>query len=495
MPRKGQVANDDDNISATTTPLEKIKIEMTMEQAEELLNRPESNRTIILPSGQKVCITESGDPNGTPAIMMSGLSMHSRKYALLLNNYGLKYHVKIIGFDRPNIDGSDPIYFKEKKVKKSSNKFKKILKRKSSKSSEASSHYSDITLTSSGNENIHTVTPTEIHETLDRDYENASEITDRNIMEIPQHDNHEIIEEKIHPPPPHHKNENEKEEEKGEIKPLPLESNNYHGTLKKEEEEEEKEDDSTPQLKKGEVDLRVYAEWVEAIIDTLGIERCHLLSLCIGGLYVMGCAKYFKHPEKIASPLYLIAPWAKPQKCVLSIRIVDKFIPTPVIHAAMHCYFRTIGLMVPNAKTNPNAIMFRLIHVDEKADPLGGRRLLFSKVLKSGYFRSETKKICHDDWELGFRVNPNNKLDFSTINKDVIIYHGTKDKLIPDKSSRYLVEKWNPNFKAELHLKMGKDHSTIKGSCLHDIFKSLAEHSLVNTKTNIDTTTTTSSTN
>jgi len=66
---------NNNNLSATPIP-QKIKIEMTVEQAEELLNKPESNRTIILPSGQKVCITESGDPNGTPAIMMSGLSMH-----------------------------------------------------------------------------------------------------------------------------------------------------------------------------------------------------------------------------------------------------------------------------------------------------------------------------------------------------------------------------------------------------------------------------------
>jgi len=111
--------NDKNSIS--TTESEKIKIEMSMEQAEELLNKPESNRTIILPNGTKVGLTEAGDPNGTPAIMMSGMGMHSRKYALLLNNYGLKYKVKIIGFDRPNIDGSDPIYFKKPKTKKSKN--------------------------------------------------------------------------------------------------------------------------------------------------------------------------------------------------------------------------------------------------------------------------------------------------------------------------------------------------------------------------------------
>jgi len=451
---KGKKANNN-NLSATPV-LEKIKIEMTMEEAEELLDKPESNRTIILPSGQKVCITESGDPNGTPAIMMSGLSMHSRKYALLLNNYGLKYHVKIIGFDRPNIDGSDPIYFKKKRIKKSSKFTKKILKKKSSKSSEASSHASDATLTASCNEHVHELTSTETHDLQDK----ISEKTTENILEH-SHDDHLVtLEEKMHDP----------HEDSHDDHPSP--------TLKKEEEEE---DDSSFKLKKGEVDLKVYAEWVEAIIDTLGIERCHLISLCIGGLYVVGCAKYFKHPEKIASPLYLIAPWAKAQKCVLPVRFVDKFIPIPVVRVAMHCYFRVIGLMVPNPKKNPNAIMFRLIHVDEKADPLGGRRLLFSKVLKSGYFRDETKKICHDDWELGFCVNKkSNKLDFSTIDKDVIIYHGTRDKLIPANSSRYLVKKWNPDYKAELHLKKGKDHSTIKGSCLHDIFKSIQEHSLVN---------------
>ncbi|KAG4096395.1 hypothetical protein H8356DRAFT_1275801 [Neocallimastix lanati (nom. inval.)] len=341
----------------------KIKIEMTYDQAKELLERPESNRTIILPNGTKVGLTEAGDPNGTPAIMMSGMGMHSRKYALLLNNYGLRYKVKIIGFDRPNIDGSDPIYFKESKKssKKNSKKIKNIF-RKSSKTSIATS----------------------------------------------------------------------------------------------------------------------CSKWVEGIIDVLGIKRCHLMSLCIGGLYVMGCVKYFKHPEKIASPLYLIAPWVTPKKCVLPVRFVDTFVPTSVIRAAMSCYYRTIGLMVPSAQKNPNAIMFKLVHVDEKADPLGGRRLLFSKILKSGFFKNETKHLCHDDWELGFGVNPNNKLDFSTIEKDVIIYHGTKDKLIPAKSSKYLVKKWNSKYKAELHIKKGKDHSTIKGSCLHDIFNSINEHSLNN---------------
>jgi pimeloyl-ACP methyl ester carboxylesterase len=478
---------NNNNLSATPIP-QKIKIEMTVEQAEELLNKPESNRTIILPSGQKVCITESGDPNGTPAIMMSGLSMHSRKYALLLNNYGLKYHVKIIGFDRPNIDGSDPIYFKKKMVKKHSKHFKNIFKKKSSKSSEASSHYSDATLTTSSNDHVHEIISTETHEKVN---ENASEKTVEHNIEN-DHDN-KTVEENINHPP----KENEEVEEKSVVSHVDEnhKDRNSLKTKKEEAEEAEAEEEASFVVKKGEVDLKVYAEWVEAIIDTLGIERCHLISLCIGGLYVLGCAKYFKHPEKIASPLYLIAPWAKAQKCVLSIRFVDKFIPTPIIRAAMHCYFRTIGLMVPNAKKNPNAIMFRLIHVDEKADPLGGRRLLFSKVLKSGYFRNETKQICHDDWELGFCVNPNNKLDFSTIDKDVMIYHGTRDKLIPAKSSRYLVKKWNPKYNAELHLKKGKDHSTIKGSCLHDIFKSLSEHSLINPDTHpINPTTTTNTT-
>ncbi|OUM57171.1 hypothetical protein PIROE2DRAFT_17915, partial [Piromyces sp. E2] len=379
-----------------------------------------------------------------------------RKYALLLNNYGLKYHVKIIGFDRPNIDGSDPIYFKKKVVKKSSKLFKKLHK-KSSKSSVASSHCSDATLTSSCNDHVHEIISGETPIHHEKVNDNASEVTS------------EYINDKVNP-------------------------NDNNSSLKKGGEGEGEGEGEDYILKEGEVDLRVYAEWVEAIIDTLGIQRCHLISLCIGGLYVLGCAKYFKHPEKIASPLYLIAPWAKAQKCVLSVRFVDKFIPTPIIRAAMHCYFRTIGLMVPNPQKNPNAIMFRLIHVDEKADPLGGRRLLFSKVLKSGYFRNETKRICHDDWELGFCVNPNNKLDFSTIDKDVVIYHGTRDKLIPAKSSKYLIKKWNPNFKAELHLKKGKDHSTIKGSCLHDIFKSIVEHSQVKTSSqsnSISTTTTT----
>jgi len=76
-----------------------------------------------------------------------------------------------------------------------------------------------------------------------------------------------------------------------------------------------------------------------------------------------------------------------------------------------------------------------------------------------------------------------------------MIYHGTRDKLIPAKSSRYLVKKWNPKYNAELHLKKGKDHSTIKGSCLHDIFKSLSEHSLINPDTHpINPTTTTNTT-
>ncbi|ORX51513.1 hypothetical protein BCR36DRAFT_351391 [Piromyces finnis] len=377
---------DKNNLSTPTS--QKVRLEMTMEKAEELLSRPESNRTIQLPNGQKVCITESGDPNGIPAIMMSGMGMHSRKYVLLLNNYGVKYKVRIIGFDRPSIDGSDPIYFK-----KTSRKPKKQIKKKSM----------SLQNTNSKN-NIENL--------------NSSEV-------------------------------NKEKEEK----------------------------DSSYKLKKGQVDLKVYAEWVEAIIDTLGIQRLHLMSLCIGGLYVLGCVKYFKQPEKIVGPLYLIAPWAKAQKCVTSVRFVDKCIPIPVIRFAMTCYYKLIGYMVPNAKKSPNALMFRLIHVDEKTDPLGGRRLLFSKILKSGFFLNETKQIIHDDWELGFCVNSNNKLDFSIINKDVIIYHGTKDKLIPVKSSKYLIDKWNPNFKAELHLKKGKNHSNIKGSCLNDIFKSIVEHS------------------
>jgi len=105
-----------------------------------------------------------------------------------------------------------------------------------------------------------------------------------------------------------------------------------------------------------------------------------------------------------------------------------------------------------------------------------------AKILQSGFFRNETKRICHDDWELGFRINPDsNKIDFSTIEKDVIIYHGDKDKLIPTKSSQYLVTHWNPDYKAELHIKKGKDHSNIKGSCLHDIFRSIVEHSQYDT--------------
>jgi len=509
---KNKKNNDNTNLS-TSPVLQKIKIEMTVEQAEELLNRPESNRTIILPSGQKVCITESGDPNGTPVIMMSGMSMHSRKYALLLNNYGLKYKVKIIGFDRPNIDGSDPIYFKKKKVKKASKKFKNYFK-KSSKSSEASSHISDTTLTSMSNDQVQEIVTSPMTNTYtenkDENSKEPAKGNNANALLNEPTKNGVIVNNKEHTTTVMNDDENNGHErrqddtnETREEEEKALQQS--HSTIlnKKEKEEkvlqqshstilnkkEEEDEEASYTLKKGQVDLRVYAEWVEAIIDTLGIQRCHLMSLCIGGLYVMGCAKYFKHPEKIASPLYLIAPWAKAQKCVLSVRFADKFIPTPVIRGAMTCYFRTIGLMVPNAKKHPNAIMFRLIHVDEKADPLGGRRLLFSKVLKSGYFRNETKHICHDDWELGFCVNPNNKLDFSTIDKDVIIYHGTRDKLIPAKSSKYLVNQWNSNYKAELHLKKGKDHSTIKGSCLHDIFKSIVEHSLIDPETNTMTTT------
>jgi len=383
-----------------------------------------------LPNGRKVGLTEAGDPNGTPVIMMSGMGMHSRKYALLLNNYGLRYKVKIIGFDRPNIDGSDPIYFKYSKKK--SKEAKKHNKKSTEKEIETSSHESDTTLTSEP-----LVVKTK--------KSNINENTNINTLNI------------------HNTENNDKDKNENNI------NNNNN-----------QEQQSDVKVKKGEVDLKVYAEWVEAIIDTLGIQHCHLMSLCIGGLYVLGCAKYFKHPEKIMSPLYLIAPWATPNKCVLPIRFVNTFIPTPVIRTAMACYFRTVGLMVPNAKKHPNGLIFKLVHVDEKSDPLGGRRLLFSKILKSGFFRNETKRICHDDWELGFRLNPNNKLDFSTIEKDVIIYHGNKDKLIPSKSSKYLVKIWNPNFKAELHIKKGRDHSNIKGSCLHDIFRSIVENSDIN---------------
>jgi len=177
--------NDINNVSTPTPVLEKIKIEMTVEQAEELLNRPESNRTIVLPSGQKVCVTESGDPNGTPVIMMSGMSMHSRKYALLLNNYGLKYKVKIIGFDRPNIDGSDPIYFKKKKVKKNTSKKPKTYFRKCSKSSEISSNISDATLTSVSNDQVHEVhlPITTTTTTMENKIENFSEHTIDNVNE------------------------------------------------------------------------------------------------------------------------------------------------------------------------------------------------------------------------------------------------------------------------------------------------------------------------
>jgi len=343
--------NDINNVSTPTPVLEKIKIEMTVEQAEELLNRPESNRTIVLPSGQKVCVTESGDPNGTPVIMMSGMSMHSRKYALLLNNYGLKYKVKIIGFDRPNIDGSDPIYFKKKKVKKNTSKKPKTYFRKCSKSSEISSNISDATLTSVSNDQVHEVhlPITTTTTTMENKIENFSEHTIDNVNE--NHCEPTIVYADINENQ-EHVQDNVKEDKKEEVK---------------DKDKEKEEEETSYTLKKGEVDLRVYAEWVEAIIDTLGIKQCHLMSLCIGGLYVMGCAKYFKHPEKIASPLYLMAPWAEAQKCVLSVRFADKFIPTPIIRGAMTCYFRTIGLMVPNAKKHPNAIMFRLIHVDKKS--------------------------------------------------------------------------------------------------------------------------------
>jgi len=43
----------------------------------------------------------------------------------------------------------------------------------------------------------------------------------------------------------------------------------------------------------------------------------------------------------------------------------------------------------------------------------------------------------------------------------------------------YLIQTKYPNYKAELHIKKGKDHSTIKGSCLHDIFQSIVEHSVI----------------
>jgi len=66
-------ANNQTSLESENT---KIKIEMTMEQAQELLDKPESNRTIILPNGKKVGLTEAGDPNGTPVIMMSGMGMH-----------------------------------------------------------------------------------------------------------------------------------------------------------------------------------------------------------------------------------------------------------------------------------------------------------------------------------------------------------------------------------------------------------------------------------
>jgi len=410
----------------------KIRIEMTMEQAQELLDKPESNRTIILPNGRKVGLTEAGDPNGTPVIMMSGMGMHSRKYALLLNNYGLKYKVKIIGFDRPNIDGSDPIYFKYSKKK--SKESKKHNKKSVEKDIETRSHESDTTLTSDP-----------LVEKTKKS--NINDDTNNNTLNIYNSE----------------KNENNNTNNNSD--------NNNNDNNNKQVQQ------SNVKVKKGEVDLKVYAEWVEAIIDALGIQRCHLMSLCIGGLYVLGCAKYFKHPEKIMSPLYLIAPWATPNRCVLPIRFVNAFVPTPVIRTAMACYYKTVGLMVPNARKHPNGLIFRLVHVDKKSDPLGGRRLLFSKILKSGFFRNETKRICHDDWELGFRVNPNNKLDFSTIEKDVIIYHGNKDKLIPSKSSKHLVKIWNPNYKAELHIKKGRDHSNIKSSCLHDIFRSIIENS------------------
>jgi len=446
----------------------KIKIEMTYDQAKELLERPESNRTIILPNGTKVGLTEAGDPNGTPAIMMSGMGMHSRKYALLLNNYGLRYKVKIIGFDRPNIDGSDPIYFKESKKssKKNSKKIKNIF-RKSSKTSIATSCSSDATLIT---DSVETIKQSYNHynhfqNNININDDNTNNNNNNNKSNV---DNDDIL------------------DDDGNMlnKINNIDHYNYDNNVNNDininEEINKDEINDLKKLKKSKVDLKVYAEWVEGIIDVLGIKRCHLMSLCIGGLYVMGCVKYFKHPEKIASPLYLIAPWVTPKKCVLPVRFVDTFVPTSVIRAAMSCYYRTIGLMVPSAQKNPNAIMFKLVHVDEKADPLGGRRLLFSKILKSGFFKNETKHLCHDDWELGFGVNPNNKLDFSTIEKDVIIYHGTKDKLIPAKSSKYLVKKWNSKYKAELHIKKGKDHSTIKGSCLHDIFNSINEHSLNN---------------
>jgi len=429
-------ANNQTSLESENT---KIKIEMTMEQAQELLDKPESNRTIILPNGKKVGLTEAGDPNGTPVIMMSGMGMHSRKYALLLNNYGLRYKVKIIGFDRPSIDGSDPIYFKNSKKKDKETKESKKHDKKNSEI-ETCSHETDSTLTSE---------PLE-----ERTKQINVNDSNNNLSDI----NNYL--------------KNEKEDIK-EIK-----DNNQK------QQQNEQLQQSNVKLKKGEVDLKIYAEWVESIIDALGIERCHLMSLCIGGLYVLGCAKYFKHPEKIMSPLYLIAPWASPSKCVLPIRFVNTFVPAPLIRTAMTCYYRVVGLMVPNARKNPNGLIFKLVHVDEKSDPLGGRRLLFSKILKSGFFRNETKKICHDDWELGFRINKDNKLDFSTIEKDVIIYHGNKDKLIPAKSSKYLIKTWNPNYKAELHIKKGRDHSNIKGSCLHDIFRSIVENSNIDNNQN-----------
>jgi len=510
---------DNKPTSNSTVENKKIRIEMTCEEARELLDKPESNRTIVLPNGSKVCITESGDPNGTPAIMMSGLSMHSRKYALLLNNYGLRYKVKIIGFDRPNIDGSDPIYFKESK-KKSSKKFKKIYKKhskssktskgsetskntkisKSSKTSVVSSHSSDVTLTAEDVvDNNHIANDNNQIHNNEKCYENENNNEKEKEHENENENENENKNEKEHENENESKDENEDEKEKEnnlnskteegipqneDENVIDIKSNNNNNDNNNDKDDDKDKDKDTKKLKKGEVDLRVYAEWVEAIIDTLNIKRCHLISLCLGGLYVVGCVKYFKHPEKIASPLYLIAPWASPKKCVYPIRFVNTFIPTPVIRTAMSCYFKTVGLFVPNAIKHPNALMFKVLHVDEKCDPLGGRRLLFSQVLKSGFFRTGNKHICHDDWELCFRVNPNNKIDFSTINKDVIIYHGTKDKLIPAKSSKYLVKKWNPNFKAELHIKKGKDHSTIKGSCLHDIFRSIVANTYNNTEMN-----------
>lgn len=177
------------------------------------------------------------------------------------------------------------------------------------------------------------------------------------------------------------------------------------------------------------------------VLDTLGIEKVSLLCMCAGTPFCMTFAA--RYPERTTGKFTGISSWIQPADCGYENTKTTLYLGTqmrPIVAPVVGMVFTSIGASLTSFPSGMTikALSSKLSEEErESFDEKYKNREEFSRMMK---WMQGDRGGYGSDMSVLFSANLVDYQAFNDSQKSIVLWHGTRDNLVPYTSAEWLVE-------------------------------------------------------